>query len=163
MSRRVNDYRTNEKEVMVLLDDLRVCEFLGLHAGVELCVLDADPLLRDDGDDVVPAHHLLALPPQVVDPELHVRHACNVYIPCTVYSTQRPQRAGQDRVHTAKEAEEEQSHSCDLLQHGALRVLLHVQLVHRRDLHLQRHKRSVPSVRVCVSTECSACDTSSIL
>lgn len=96
MSRRVNDYRTNEKEVMVLLDDLRVCEFLGLHAGVELCVLDADPLLRDDGDDVVPAHHLLALPPQVVDPELHVRHACNVYIPCTVYSTQRTQRAGQD-------------------------------------------------------------------
>lgn len=59
-----------------VLDDLRGGELLRLHAGVELGVLNADPLLRDDGDDVVAAYHLLALAPQVVDPQLYVRHAC---------------------------------------------------------------------------------------
>lgn len=59
-----------------ILDDLCGGELVGLHAGVELGVLDADPLLGDDGDDVVAAHHLLALSPQVVHAQLHVRHTC---------------------------------------------------------------------------------------
>lgn len=42
----------------------------------------------------------------------------------------------QEQVVTAQEAQEEEAHARDLLQHRALGVLLHVQLVHSRDLHL---------------------------
>lgn len=59
-----------------VLDDLRFVEVVGLHAGVELGRLDADPLFGDYGDNVVPTHYLFALPPQVVHAQLHVRHPC---------------------------------------------------------------------------------------
>lgn len=42
---------------------------------------------------------------------------------------------------TAEEAEEEEPDARDLLQHGALRVLLYVQLIHRRDLDLHTRLR----------------------
>lgn len=72
-----------------VLDDLRGGEVGRLHAGVELRALDADPLLRDHGDDVVPPHHLLALTPQVVHPQLDVRHACSERTSSTDPTTHR--------------------------------------------------------------------------
>lgn len=93
------------------LDGLGPVVLVELHARGELDILQPDPLLSDDGDDIVPADHLLALARDLVDAQLDVWHA-------------------------GEEAEEEEPHSSDLSVHVAIHVLLDVELVHGRNLNL---------------------------
>jgi len=88
---------------------------------VKLNIFIADPLLGGHREDVMPAHHLQPHPRHVVHPQLHLRHP-------------------------RQEGEEEHPHAAHVLRHVTLIRLLHVHLVHGRQLDLLGlvGERSIP-------------------
>lgn len=106
---------------------------------VKLDVFEPDPLLGDDGNDVVPPNDFFALSGQIVDAELDVRQTWTRFV------VSRATKLAAQFALTGQEAEEEDANASDLAQNPAALVLLDEELVDSRHLHFVRF---VPHLRL---------------
>ena len=67
---------------ILLLDVSRCLENFLFNTAVKLDSLEPNPLLSDDGDDVVPPHDLVTLLTEVVDAQVYVGHSCGHNADC---------------------------------------------------------------------------------